>query len=89
MNLFGALGRCLLFGYMPETAALDEAIEIFGQIGSVISGAFQSYAMSRISKPDVSPWGTVSAVFLEQSVADAVDVFIHLKNLAGAIQIEI
>jgi hypothetical protein len=75
---------------MPETAALDEAIEIFGQIGSVISGAFQSLRHEQDLKARRVALGhSFGEMFLEQSVADAVDVFIHLKNLAGAIQIEI
>ena len=45
--------------------------------------------MSRTSKPVVSPWATVSArCFWNRSVTDAVDLFIHLQDLPGTLQVE-
>src|SRR5229473_4952052 len=71
------LRRCSLLRRMPQASSLDQAVKIFGEIGSVVSGTLQSLR----HKNHVEARGIIRRVLremlLEQAMADAVNLFVH------------
>jgi hypothetical protein len=77
------IGKTLVGGFpfrnMPQAAPFDQAIEIFGEIRGVVSGALQGLRHEQhIEAGRIALRYGFRQMFLEQSVADAVDVLIHL-----------
>src|SRR5271155_5138911 len=86
----GFLSCCPLLRCVPQAAAFDKAVEIFGEIRGVIPGALQSLGHQKhVEARGIAVRRMFGQVFLEQSMTDSVDVLIHLQNLAGTLQIEI
>ena len=89
MNLWELLVRRFLLRNMPQAAAFDQAVKILGEVRGVISGALQSLSHKQhVEASRVSLRDGFRQMFLEEAVADTVDLFIHLQDLAGALQIE-
>ena len=75
---------------MAQAAAFDQAVEIFGEIGGVIASAFQGLRhQENFEARGIVGGGVFGQMLLEHGVADAVDVFVHLQNFAGAFEIEL
>ena len=74
---------------MAEAATFDQAIEVLGEIRGVIAGALQSLGHQQDLETGCVPLRNgLSQMFLEQGVANAVDILIHLENFAGAVEVK-
>ena len=81
--------RGSFFWHVAQAASFNKAVEFFGKVGGVISGALQGLGHQKYFEAgSVALRCIFSQVLLEHGVADAVDVFIHLQDFAGAFQIE-
>jgi len=75
---------------MPQAAALNEAIQLLGEIGRVVACSFQSLGHQQdFEAGSVSLGNGFRQMLLKQAMADPVDVFIHLKHFTGTFQIQI
>ena len=73
---------------MPQAAPFDEAVEIFGEIGGVVPGTLQGLRHKQhVKARRIALRRVFGEVLLKHGMTNAVDVFIHLQNLAGALQI--
>ena len=69
--------------------AFNQAVEVFRQIRGMVPGALQSLGhQENLESGGVALGNSFREVFLKQGVTDAVDIFIHLQDLAGAFEIE-
>jgi hypothetical protein len=74
---------------MPQAAALNQAVEIFSQVCGMVTGALQSLRHQyHVKAGGISLRRVFGEVLLEQGMADAVDVLIHLQNFPSALQIK-
>jgi len=83
--------RCrALLRRMPQAATLDEAVEIFGKISGVVAGTLQGLRHEQHFKAQgIAAPGLFSEMFLKQTMTNAVNIFVHLQYLAGALQVQI
>src|SRR3954454_6008488 len=80
----------LLLGDVPQAATLDQAVEVFGEICGVIARAFQGLRHQQdFEARCVSLWNSLSQMFLEECVADTIDVLVHLQNFSRAFEIKL
>jgi len=89
-RLSRALRSCFSLGHMPQAAAFDQTIEIFREVGGVVPCALQSLShQQNLEAGGVPLRHSLGQVFLKQFVTDAINVFVHLQDLAGTIQVKV
>jgi len=81
--------RRLFLGHVAETSSFDQVVQVFGQVRGVVACPFQCLRHQENFKTRcVSLRNCFGEVFLEEGMAHAVDIFIHLEDFSCAIQIE-
>src|SRR5258708_38687184 len=74
---------------MPQASAFDQAVKILCEVRGVVAGTFQSLCHEQhLEMGRVALCHCCRQMFLEQSVADAVDLLVHLQYLPGTFEIE-
>src|SRR5579871_6573534 len=91
MNLLGAESVCsFLFGHVPQASAFDQAVEILGKIGSVVSGTLQGLGHQKdFESGSIALRDGFGQVLLEQGMADSVDIFVHLQDPSSTFEVQI
>src|ERR1700690_3888382 len=81
--------RGLLLGRVPQAASFDQVVEVLCEVGGVVSGALQSLRHQQYLKSGrVALRHGFCQMLLKESMADAIDLLIHLQHFAGTVQIE-
>src|ERR1700757_1124273 len=74
---------------MPQAAAFDQVVEVFGKIGGVVPGALQGLGHQQDFESRCVALGNgFSQVLLKKRVADSINILVHLQDGAGALEIE-
>src|SRR5277367_638112 len=82
----GLLRFSPLLWNVPQAAAFDQAVEIFGKIRGVVPGTLQSLRhQQHFEARRVALRAVFGEMFLKHRMTYAVDVLIHLQNLSRAL----